>query len=174
MNPAPESEDWLDAVQGRRLSPEEEARLRRLLTSRPRELHRLDEELLLNRAIDALPSPKVSSNFLARVEARISDEERASARSSPAGWNWLRQFRLLRPLATVAVAVLALGGWWQFQTHRRANLATSLAVVSQAAGMPGVESLRDFDAVQLLRTTALPGDVELLAALDADPAVNTP
>lgn len=174
MNPAPESEDWLDAVQGQRLPPEEEARLRRLLTSRPRELHRLDEELRLNRAIDALPCPKVSSNFLARVEARIVDEEQASIRSSAAGWSWLRRLHLLRPLATVAVAVLAIGGWWEFQTHRRANLATSLAVVSQAAGMPGVESLRDFDAVQLLRTTALPGDVELLAALDADPTVNTP
>lgn len=174
MNPAPESEDWLDAVQGRRLSPEEEARLRLPLASRPRELHRLDEELQLNRVIDALPCPKVSSNFLARVEARIADEERASDRSSPTGWNWLRRLHLLRPFATVAVAILALAGWWQFQTHRRANLATSLAVVSQAAGMPGVESLQDFDAVQLLRTTALPGDVELLAALDADPTVNTP
>ncbi len=69
---------------------------------------------------------------------------------------------------------MAIAGWWQFRAHQRTSLAINLASVSQAAGMPGVESLQDFDAVQLLRTTAQPGDLELLAVLDADPVSATP
>lgn len=174
MNPAPESEDWLDAVQTRQVTPDAAERLRRQLASNPRELRRLEEELALNRALDALPVPPVSSNFLSRVEARIADADRATERANHHGWSWLGWFPGLRPLAMAAVTALVMGGWWQFRVHQRSSLATTVAAVSQAAVMPGVESLKDFDAVQLLRTTAQPGDVELLAALDADPTASTP
>lgn len=170
MNPAPESEDWLDAVQSRRLTPEALERLRRQLATRPRELSRLDDELALNRMLDAPPIPPVSSNFLSRVEARIEAEERAARTSAWFSWNRLGGLRWLRPLAFAAVALVAAGAWWQVRIQQRASLATSITAVSRAASMPGVESLRDFDAVQLLLTTAQPGDVELLAALDMDPS----
>lgn len=173
MNPVPESEDWLEAIQARRLSPEAVERLRRELARRPRERSRLEEELALNQALDSLPPVPVASNFLAQVEARIAREDRAASRSGTL-WDWFTGLRLVRPLAAVAVVALALGGWWQFRAQQRSSLATSIAAVSQTAGVPGVESLRDFDAVQLLRTSALPGDVELLAALDMDTTSATP
>ena len=174
MNSVPERDDWLDAVQARRLSPEQAQQLRRELARRPAECRRLDDELSLNALLDALPTAPVSSNFLAQVEARIAREERAGGRTPGTVWRWLGNLHWARPIAAVAVAAIVMVGWWQFRVHQRTALASNLAAVSQTAGMPGVESLRDFDAVQLLRTTALPGDVELLALLDSDPGANTP
>ncbi|MBL9174099.1 MAG: hypothetical protein JNL10_11235 [Verrucomicrobiales bacterium] len=174
MNPPPDSEDWLDEVQGRRLPPEATGRLRRELASRPRERQRLEEELALNRALDSLPCPDVSSNFLAQVEAQIVRSEAGRKRGRSGLWHWLGAVRWARPIAAVMVAVVAIGGWWQFRVHERSALAGNLAAVSRVAGMPGVDSLQDFEAVQLLRTAALPGDVELLAALDSDPTATTP
>lgn len=174
MNPSPDSEDWLDDIQGRRLPPEAVEQLRKELASRPRERQRLEEELALNRALDSLPCPEVSSNFLAQVEARIVWSEAEQPRHRSGLWQWLGAFHWARPLATVAVALVAVAGWWQFRVHERSTLAGNLAAVSRVAGMPGIDSLQDFEAVQLLRTTAQPGDVELLAALDSSPSASTP
>ncbi|MFO1458017.1 MAG: hypothetical protein U1G08_01310 [Verrucomicrobiota bacterium] len=174
MNPSPDSEDWLDNVQGRRLSPEAAERLRRELASRPRERQRLEEELALNRVLDSLPCPEVSTNFLAQVEAQIVRSEAGKSRERSGPWQWFGAFHWIRPWATVAVALVAVAGWWQIRVHERSSLAGNLAAVSRVAGMPGVDSLQDFEAVQLLRTTALPGDVELLAALDSNPSATTP
>lgn len=174
MNPSPESEEWLDDLLGRRLPPETVERLRKELASHPPELQRLEEELALNRALDSLPCPEVSSNFLSQVEAQIVRSEAGKSRQRPGLWPWLGAFHWARPLATVAVALVAVAGWWQFRVHERSTLAGNLAAVSRVAGMPGVDSLQDFEAVQLLRTTAQPGDVELLAALDSSPSASTP
>jgi hypothetical protein len=73
----------------------------------------------------------------------------------------------LWPRIAWGFAGLALGviGWWQLQGVARARLAASVAEVSRAAAVPGVEVLQDFDAIRSFQTTAQPGDVALLAAL---------
>ena len=64
---SPLNQDWLDEVARRDLTPEEASRWRRELSERPSEARRLDEELALNRVLDSLPQPSVSSNFTVRV-----------------------------------------------------------------------------------------------------------
>ena len=163
MNPAPENNDWLDDVEGRRPTAEERAALRRELTGRPRELARLDEELALNGLLDSRPVPRTASNFTARVMAEIAAETARAERSQAQRWSWFRLPRLVFA-ATVALA-LALGAY-QLQRHHRAQLAVSVSEVSLAAAVPGIEVLRDFEAIRSFRTVAQPGDVALLAALN--------
>ena len=160
--PAPHA-DWLDAVEGRRLTPGEADALHRGLAGRPREQARLAEELALDAALDALPPAQVPSNFVSRVWSDIDRDEAARKRRSR-GWPaWLGGFRILGPAVSFAALALAMSGWWQFQAHQRAQLATNVAEVAQV--FPDVEALRDFDAIRALETTPLPGDVELVAAL---------
>ncbi len=161
MNPAPDSNDWLDEVARRRLTAAEAESLRRDLAQSPREQARLAEELALNRLMDELPKPAASSNFASRVVAAIEAE---SAKSERVAHPWSR---MLWPRLAWAFAVLTLGlvGWWQMQGVARARLAASVAEVSRAAAVPGVEVLQDFDAIRSFQTTAQPGDVALLAAL---------
>lgn len=161
MNPAPDSNDWLDEVARRRLTAAEAESLRRDLAQSPREQARLAEELALNRLMDELPKPAVSSNFASRVMAAIEADAAKSERV-------VRPWRMpLWPRIAWGFAGLALGviGWWQLQGVARARLAASVAEVSRAAAVPGVEVLQDFDAIRSFQTTAQPGDVALLAAL---------
>lgn len=163
MNTAPENNDWIDYVEGRRLTAEEQATLRRELAGRPRELARLDEELALNGLLDSRPVPRAASNFTARVMAEIAAETARAERSQADRWSWFRLPRLVFA-ATVALAVTL--GWSQMRRHHRTELAASVSEVSLAAAVPGVEVLQDFEAIRSFRTAAQPGDVALLAALN--------
>ena len=163
MNTPDPNADWLDAVEGRRLTPVEAETLRRSLANRRRERARLAEELALNAALEALPTVPAPSNFAARVWADIDRDERA-ARRRPAGWlNWLRIFRPVRLVGAATLVLAVMGVRWQFQTHERSVLAANVAELSQT--VPDVELLRDFEAIQALRTAPKPGDVELMDAL---------
>lgn len=163
MNSAPENNDWLNEVEGRRLTAEERATLRRELAGRPRELARLDEELALNELLDSQPVPRAASNFTARVMAEIAAETARAERSRAHRWSCFRLPRLVFA-ATVALAVTL--GWSQMRRHHRTELAASVSEVSLAAAVPGVEVLQDFEAIRSFRTAAQPGDVALLAALN--------
>ncbi|MCW5558270.1 MAG: hypothetical protein KIT22_10625 [Verrucomicrobiae bacterium] len=172
MKPTRDIEELLDAARRRRLTVAEAGALRQSLTADPESRQRLEEELALNRALDSQPIPAVSSNFLARVEARLAAEESAQRRSF---WHW--RWRFLAPAIPVVALTLALGGWWQHRVRQqRTVLAASLATLAPGGAIPGLESLQDFDAVQWLRSGPVPGDVELLAALalDADPSASLP
>jgi hypothetical protein len=162
MNPAPENNDWLDDVEGRRLTAEERSALRRELTGWPRELARLDEELALNGLLDSRPVPHAASNFTARVMAEIASETARAERSRADRWSW---FRLPRLVFAATVALVVTVGWSQLRRQHRTELAASVSEVSLAAAVPGVEVLRDFEAIRSFRTAAQPGDVALLAAL---------
>lgn len=166
MNPVPENNDWLDEVERRRLPADEVERLRHELAARPRETARLEEELRLNALLDGGPRPAPSSNFTSRVLAAIEAEEARTARESAGLLGWLRVLRLPRLAAFATVLVAAGVAWWQFQLYQRGTLAHQVSEVSQLAAVPGVETLRDFDAIQLLRVAAQPDDLKLVAALD--------
>jgi anti-sigma factor RsiW len=164
MKPAPENSDWLDPVAIGALDAEALSQLRERLAKSPKELARLEQELELNRLLQDLPDAPLSNNFTSQVMGEISRLEatqarRRSAWSAPLRW-------MFRPALVTAVTALALTGWWQFRLHERSNLAASVQAVSRAAAVPGVEVFQDFDAIQLLRTSPQPGDVELIAALD--------
>lgn len=163
MKPAPENSDWLDPVAIGALDAEGLSQLRTRLAHSPREKARLEQEIELNRLLQDLPDAPLSSNFTSQVMGEINRLETSEARRRMA---WTAPLRwVFRPALMTAVAALALTGWWQFRLHQRSNLAESVQAVSRATAVPGVEVFQDFDAIQLLRTSSQPGDVELIAAL---------
>ena len=81
----------------------------------------------------------------------------------------MRSFRLARIAGVSAALAMVAVAWWQVQDHRRDVMAVSVAEVTQVAAVPGVEILENFEAIRLLRTTAQPGDVEVLLALSEAP-----
>ncbi|HRI13723.1 MAG TPA: hypothetical protein PLX89_12045 [Verrucomicrobiota bacterium] len=165
MEPTSKQQDWLDQVQAGQLTPEVVDQLRRELRARPAEAARLEDELSLNAALGSLPPAPVSSNFVARVMAEIEREQISATRRSVPWWTRAVRIRILGTATAAALFAMALGGWWQTRLHHRQALAASVSAVSGAAAVPGVEWLQDFDAIQLLRTSAQPSDVELIAAL---------
>lgn len=164
MKPAPENSDWLDPVAIGALDADALSQLRARLAQSPKEKARLEQELELNRLLQDLPDAPLSSNFASQVMGEISRLEAAQARQ-PSAWSAPLRW-IFRPALVTAVTALALTGWWQFRLQQRSNLAASVQAVSRAAAVPGVEVFQDFDAIQLLRTSSQPGDVELIAALD--------
>ena len=173
MNTPDPSPDWLDQVQSGRPTGAESAALRRLLSARPREAARLEDELALNAALDLplklrLP-PGASTNFSSRVWAEI-DRSPASARRS-SGWRileWIQGFRI-HPAAAAVATLLVAGtlGWTGLRTHQRSVLAVNLAEVSRTT--PDVDVLRDFESIRALAVKPEPGDLALIAALDTPP-----
>ena len=163
-----ETPDWLDAVASRRLTGEALAQWRQRTAGDPKARARLNEDLALNQALDALPAATVSSNFLARVEARIAREESGDRRRPPAAWRWWR-WRPAGAWGRAAAVALAAGWTWRQQEVERREFASRLAALSATVGLPGVESLDDFETVRWLQASAAPGDVDLLAVLDAEP-----
>jgi hypothetical protein len=158
----PLNSDWLDEVERRNLSERELETLRAELRQRPAELRRLAEEQALNRALSTLRTPQVASNFTALVLADI-DREPKTQRS------WFRinlpQFRWGRILATASLVLVGTLTWSERRSRERQDVAQAAADISQSAHVGGVETLRDFEAIRALDTTATPDDVALIAAL---------
>jgi len=163
MNTPDPHADWLDALEGRRLTPDEADALHQGLAGRPREQARLAEELALDAALDVLPAPQIPNNFASRVWAEIDRDEAARRRRSRVWPAWLGGFRIIGPAVSFAALAVAMSGWWQFRAHQGRKSAMNVAEVAQV--FPDVETLRDFDAIRALEATPLPGDVELVAAL---------
>jgi hypothetical protein len=159
---SPHFDDWLEEIAARRLSPDEVAQLRARLERNPAERQRLEDELALNRALDASPRPAPSTNFTRRVLDAIDAEDRAGRRTS----SWARWPRWSVRWLLPATAALALVLGWQWMDQRqRVHLAAGAVAVTQAADVPGVAMLRDFEAIQLLNSRPTPDDVALISAL---------
>lgn len=169
-----DNQDWMDEVARGRWSPEEILARRRALARRPREAARLEEELALNRALDALPRPELPPRFTQGVLDAID----ASREPAPSGrlaglLSALQGFLggLLAParlalLATACVAVVL--GWGRVADRRSAALVRQAAELTVAAGTPGVAVFADFEAVRLLNTPVAADDHDLMEALRDD------
>jgi len=72
----PLNEDWLEEIARRRWSASEADRGRRALAERPAEARRFEEEMALNRLLDAVPPTRASSNFTAGVLAHLGRSPR--------------------------------------------------------------------------------------------------
>jgi hypothetical protein len=189
---SPLNQDWLDEVARKRLPATEVDRWRRELIERPAEARRLDEELALNRLLDSLPRPSVSSDFTTRVMSGVRETPEQQSLVSRAWEDGVSRLRALKwalkwgmapvlgvfralsahavPLtvALVCVANALHFGWRRVQTHRHGVIARTAAEWSNAAAMPGVAALQDFEAIQWLETRSAPDDVALLQLLRDD------
>lgn len=118
----------------------------------------------LDRLLRALPDTPVASNFTARVLQAV-DRDLANQDNA----RQPRRFRaLLHWLPRFAVPTLVLGfsllAFQHHQTVARAQMAESVAAVSQVSSLPSPAVLQDFEAVRRLSQTP-PADEELLALM---------
>ncbi len=172
-----ESLDWLEEVALRRLTEAEISLRRRELGGRPAELRQFEAELALNRILESrVITAQPSTNFTARVRARIETEERSALhRGSKREANGHPWFHWLRPASRLGagVAVVAIGtlGILILNRQNRSELAHSLAAVARSTDGRELtaESLANYDVIQRLGTTPQPGDEALIAALAEAP-----
>lgn len=158
-----------------RLTPEKEARweeqveqVEQMEGMEGRDAQRdLEEEMRLSLALGRLSQPPLSSNFTAQVLQRIELEEKRGERAKisrehkrglPAwrvGFGWVSRLAM--------AGFLFLGGFLGFQYHQRAQLAQSVAEISNAAVLP-TDWLENFEVIHRLDRAA-PVDEELLTML---------
>ena len=159
-----EFNELLEESWTRALRPEERARLRLSASADTARLEKLEEEEALDEVLAALPDAPVSSNFTSRVMAAVEQEERKKSRKK--GWTfWGIRGSWLRGLAFgAAMLALSLGGYQQYLSHERSQLAASV-VAFGAVDAPNVELLKDFDAI--VRMSSSPKvDSRLMDALE--------
>jgi len=168
MNDA-EFQKLLEISWQRPLRPDEEERLQTFLRWHPERQAAWDEEAGLSLLLQQAPvAPHVSSNFTARVLDRVEREERRREHPvRPSPWRWW-----LPRLAGIAVtaALVLMGARMLFPPGREVasdSWVEEVRIVSAIADIPNAETLRDFEAIQLLPPTELMDkvDMELLAAL---------
>ena len=149
----------------RPLTTEEQARLQAHLLAHPEARDDWDLETMINQGLRKLPDTPLASNFTAQVLRAVQREQAAIRPATLAGWRWWPALTWSR---SALVAGLAVGvGLMAFQYHRtsaRAELAQSLAQVSSVASQPGIELLRDFEAINRLGQAPPGVDLDLLAA----------
>ena len=149
----------------RKLAPEEEAELLRLLGGDAAARAEWEAEIALTGSLSSLPAPVVATNFTARVMEAVRAEERTEARRTGGLAGWWRRFGW-RPRiavlggATALVAVVMV----QHRIQVQQEVVLGVRMLSPAAMVPSVEWLSDFDAIEKLGQVA-PTDEDLLAAL---------
>lgn len=157
-------ESLRQAAWRRPLTAQEQAEVRAWLALHPEARPDWAAEDALNAALRRLPDIPVPSNFTARVMQAVAAETAALERRD-LGWAWLVRQRWLPRLAigtAVAAAVLL-----SIHTHRiaaRARLGASVVLLSEAASLPAVDALADFDSIRTLGATPT-ADTELLTLL---------
>ena len=159
--------EFLATAARRRLTVEEEARLQAHLAGHPELQAAWEEEAGLNRLLEQLPAVPVSSNFTAQVLLALDRETRDSSRPVVTRW-WQRLGWLeLTPRFALAGLVLCAGllGYWQHQVSHRTELAKDVYGAGGVAGVPTVEMLKNFEAINRLSQAPQTADLELLAML---------
>jgi hypothetical protein len=120
-----------------------------------------DQELGLERLLDALPNAPVSTNFTSLVLEAVRTEERTTPRLPQLGWFRFRFTRVSAGLAVVFVAGLLT--LQQYRKVERNEMAQSVSAFSEVASVISEETspaavFQDFEAIQQL---SLPPESEL-------------
>ena len=160
-----QEKDQLRELNWRRpLNPEEQAQLQVWLEADSEKRADWEVEARLTEGLSQLTDAPLASNFTARVLKAIEREEAADARRrrrARVAW-WLRWL----PRAAFA-ALIGTGGFFAAQqlylARVRADIRTSVEVVSSVPSMPGPEILEDFDAIRALSSSE--ADEKLLTLL---------
>jgi ferric-dicitrate binding protein FerR (iron transport regulator) len=159
----PRYDKLLESGWRRPLTAGEAAELRAWLAAHPELQPDWETEAELNQVLEHLPEAPVSTNFTARV---LQAAEREAAVSRQPRSRWKGMWLSLLPKAAVAGVVLGLGliSYERHLTMQRAELARTLAVVSDLTTVPDPELLKDFETIRHLDQKTGP-DEELLALL---------
>lgn len=152
------------------LTPEAESRFRSHLLLHPEAQAAWEEEQALNELIAQLPDAPMPSNFTARVLAAVEREARPAAPARRLPWlGWLAAVTHASRPQQIALAAMAicvgLLGYDQYRARQRSQVAESLAKFAGTTALPGVEALRNFEAINRLGQTSGAADMELLSQL---------
>jgi anti-sigma factor RsiW len=132
------------------------------LAAHPEEAADWELDLALSARLRGLPPKPLPSNFTARVLEQVELERRQAERAGRRGW-WnvpiLRRIALTGGLAAAAVISSV-----QYQINQRQQMFHSVVVLSDAATVPDMAWLKDFDSIVRLGQVP-PADDELLEAL---------
>jgi negative regulator of sigma E activity len=110
-----------------------------------------------------LPAAPVASNFTARVLQAVELEESRRSRKWNFSWNW-HAFLPRIAVATAAILFASLTFHHYELNAQRAALAKNVALVAEVQPLPGVDALKNFDAIQRMGQPARADD-ELLALM---------
>ena len=150
----------------RALNRDEEAALQKFLAAHPETREAWGEESALNRLLERLPAPPVSSNFTARVLQAV---QAVPARRSWRDWfapeQWVPESRAWRIAMCSMMLGLGLFSFREYQVIQRVRMARELAGVSRMATLPPMEWLKDFDTINGISQVKVADD-DLLAALE--------
>jgi anti-sigma factor RsiW len=146
----------------RRLTSEETAALQAYLRAQPAREEEWELERALNAALKSLPDAPVSSNFTDRVLRATEVEQRRTRKKNTPRWSlkWL-------PKAALAALIVSASflAYHQHHVAGRADMARSVAAVSNVAVLPRLEWLEDFEAIHRLSQAPVV-DEELVALLE--------
>lgn len=161
----PRSNELRDALWKGTWSASQEAELAHYLEAHPEARKEWEADLALQRTLDQLAPVPVSSNFTDRVMRAVDIELGRQDAKARRGSSWWRIPFLGRALAGAA-ALVAAGGLLvhQHRVNVRSEIAHSIAVATDAARLPGVDALENFDAISRLDSIT-PVDEELFGAL---------
>jgi hypothetical protein len=152
----------------RKLTAAEVAELRAWLAAHPERQSDWEAETALTDALARLSATPVSSNFTARVLARVEAIEWDKAGPGRRAPVWAWRWRSLVPKAAVSLVVVGLGlgllSYHWHQAEQRAQIARRVAVASDVAALHSPELLQDFEVIRRLGQTPA-ADEELLALL---------
>ncbi len=146
------------------LTPVQARQLEDHLAAHPAERGAWEEEVALTQLLTRLPDAAAPSNLSARILAEV-DRDTARSRNALGGWlDWLKRLGWVPRLAGAAVLVMAgFLGHHQYQSSQRAELARSVASVTDLAGaVPSADALMHLDVIRNLDNAGAP-DAELLA-----------
>jgi hypothetical protein len=144
------------------LSAQEAAELKQYLGANP-ELHQdWDDEAALTTALNRLPNVPVSSNFTSLVMQAVQREGVQTSR--PSSWSAFWRYGWL-PRFALAVAMFCLGtfSFHEYQLASQARLAKEVREVAEAAPIPQLDWLKDFDTINQMGKVQV-ADNDLLMA----------
>jgi len=158
------NQTWQQIVWRRRRSPEEDKNLQDLRRADPSLDLEIAQDERLTGLISSIRNVPVSSNFTARVmhEARRS----ATPLVVRTGWSDLHR-RWIARLSFAALALfLGIFSFQQYQSTRRHELARNIAAISEAAALPPIEWLQDFEIIRNMGNPPVIDD-ELIALMQS-------
>lgn len=166
-----EKPDMLKAGLSRPLTAQEQAQWEAYLAQHPGEASEIEAELGLNRLLRELSDQPVSSNFTDQVIQAARASSLGTSRNWWSSLDWVRwkpSLRWVRPAIVSMLVLSSLLAWRQYEAqHRaRAELAMSVAIISEATSVLTVDTLKDFDAIHQLSQVPVEVDVALLQALE--------
>ncbi|MDD5139674.1 MAG: hypothetical protein PHY43_05360 [Verrucomicrobiales bacterium] len=159
MKDKPLQDELRELLWRRKLTEAERSELR----ARPEISADLELESRLSETLAKIPDAPVASNFTTRLMQAVELEESRRSRKWSFSWNW----HTLLPRVAVTAAVVLFAGltFHHYElTSQRTALAKNVALVAGSLPSPGVDALKNFDAIQRMSQPAH-ADEELLALL---------